>query len=140
MNDELIDLAQSTQRRHAALIAEAAQRTSIEARVDVRNELDALQQEFTQRALSITGVEAPYLWLPENPDHAVAIAVRKDIVDTEQRLALLANGEAFQKLINASPVGGVKITVGGVGTGVALGIGAVGVILIVLAIFMGGKR
>src|SRR5690242_11988663 len=99
MNEELTDLAQATQRRHAELIAEAQKRTSTEARVEVRNDLDALRADFTQRALAITGLEAPYLWLPENPDHAVALAVRADIADTEEKLSRLANGAAFQKAL-----------------------------------------
>ncbi len=141
MNDELIDLAQSTQRRHAELIEQASRYTSTEARVEVRNSLDALQQEFTQRALLLTGVEAPYLWLAENPEHAVAIAVRKDIADTEQRLSMLANGQAFQKLIRSDMGTGVKLNLGGTGTGLALGLGAAGIGLILIALFfMAGRR
>src|SRR5687767_163174 len=102
MNEELTDLAQETQRRHAALIAEASRYTSTEARLGVRNDLDALRQDFTSRALAITNVSAPFLWMAENPDHAVALAVRGDIADTEEKLSRLANGEAFQKALSSA--------------------------------------
>lgn len=106
MNDELTDLAQEYQRRHADLIAEANSRTSVEARREVRDSLDALRQEFTERALSITGVSAPYMWRPENPDHAVALAVRNDIADTENRLATLAYNQELAKTIRETRPGG----------------------------------
>jgi hypothetical protein len=100
MNDVLVALAEASQRRHAELIAEASRRTSTEARVEVRNELDALRRDFTEHAMALTGVWAPMQWLPENPDHAVAIAVMRDIADTEAQLARLANGEAFNKILS----------------------------------------
>jgi len=109
MNDALTDLAQETQRRHAELIAEANRLQSIEARREVRDSLDQLRQDFTSRALSITGVSAPYLWLPENPDHAVALAVRNDIADTEMRLAALAYNQDLFKTIRETRPGGPLI-------------------------------
>lgn len=138
MNDELIDVAQEAQRRHAELIAEASRRTSIEARVEVRNDLDALRMEFTQRALSLTGVQAPYLWVPENPDHAVALAVRRDIADTEEQLSRLANGEAFQKILKADAQFGYSVFGGGGGgndgPGPKMALGALAALLIVVVI------
>lgn len=139
MNDELVDLAQQTQRRHADLIADAGKRTSLEARVEVRNELEALEQEFTRQALFLTGVEAPYLWLPENPDHAVAIAVRKDILDTEDRLARLAAGQEFQKILSKDAQFGYNVVKVSPGAGAGIGLGLVGVALIVWAIVAGRR-
>jgi hypothetical protein len=99
MSDELTDLAQEYERRHAALIDEANSDLTMDGRRAVRDRLDQLRQEFTERALSITGVDAPYLWRPENPDHAVALAVRNDIADTEMRLAQLAYNQQLFKTI-----------------------------------------
>src|SRR4051812_27055232 len=99
MSDELLELAQETQRKHAALIEQASRRTSSEARVEVRNELEGLRQAFTARALALTQTEAPYLWQAAGPDQAVALAVRADIADTEVRLSRLTDGAAFQKAI-----------------------------------------
>jgi len=133
MNDELVDLAQATQRRHAELIAEAQRRTSTEARREVRDDLDVLRQEFTAQAMRLTGVNAPYLWLPENPDHAVALAVRRDIADTEEQLSRLANGEAFQKFVVTSSKDGYGK---GGSNPLSLGLGVLGAILILVAVLV----
>lgn len=133
MNDELIDLAQSTQRRHAELIEKARDFPTYEARLQVRNELDTLRQEFTERALDLTDVRAPYLWLPENPQHAVALAVRNDIADTEMRLANLANNAAFFKLIKSNYGSGINIPKF---PDLDIPLGIVGVVLVLVAILV----
>lgn len=99
VNDELVDLAQTTQRRHRDLIAQAATLKTTEERRPIRDQLDLLKEEFTHQALFLTNTISPDQWFPENPDHAVAIAVRNDIADTESRLALLAYGQVLQKQI-----------------------------------------
>ncbi len=139
MNDELTALAEETQQKHAALIDQASKYSTTEARREVRDELDALRQDFTGRALLLTGVAAPYLWQAANPEHAQALAVRDDIADTEERLSRLANGEAFQKSVAASAAGGYSVFGGNRKGGkdpIAMGLGVLGAILILVAILV----
>ena len=136
MNDELLALAEETQRQHAALIERASRLTSVEARSEVRDELLGLRSDFTNKAMELTGVNAPFLWAPANPEHAVAVAVRADIADTEERLARLAAGAALQKIIRTDFGSGMRISVPSLGMTAAVGLGALGVVLIVVAILV----
>ena len=98
----LLSLAADAQAKHAALIDQANANGSGEARLAVRNALEALEQDFTQKALSLTSTTFPYQWSSLDPDQAVALAVRNDILDTEHRLSALANNAVLQKDIVAS--------------------------------------
>lgn len=136
MSEELIALAERTQEQHARLIAEIARRESLEARNDIRNELLGLRSEFTTSALEMTGVTAPFMWSASIPDHAVAIAVRGDIADTEERLSRLAAGAALQKVIRTDFGGGMRISGPSIGAPVAVGLGVLGAVLILVAILV----
>ncbi len=136
MNEELLALAEETQARHARLIAEAGRRESLEARSEVRNDLLALRSEFTTQALALTNVEAPFMWSPLDPAHAIALAVRGDIADTEERLARLAAGAALQKVIRTDFGSGMSIKLPTVTAPGALALGGLGVALILGAIFL----
>lgn len=99
MESDLVKLARETQEKHRELINQVAKFQSIEARREIRNQLEALEQDFTRQALFLTNTSYPLYWDPADPDHAVAIAVRNDIRDTAARLASLAAGEVLQKAI-----------------------------------------
>ncbi len=135
MNEELLALAQETQRQHAALIDRVSRYRTTEARAEVRDELLSLRSDFTQKAMELTGVSAPFMWEPANPEHAVAVAVRGDIADTEARLANLAAGEALQKIIKTDFGYGFRWKMPELpGPGPVLGV--LGAVLIVVAILV----
>lgn len=102
MSEELHALAVQTQIAHQALIDQASRVTSTEARREIRNQLDSLRQDFTEKALAVVGVPYPLLLNPSDPDQGVILAIRDSIADTENRLAALAEGEALQRFIVAS--------------------------------------
>ncbi len=96
----LQEFAEATQAEHARLIDKLNASSAWPHRRGVINEMEALQQGFTVKALPLAGVLYPHQLVRTRPDHAVIIAVRSDINDTIARARALRESENLGKRIS----------------------------------------
>jgi hypothetical protein len=98
----VLSKAQDTQSQHRALLDAYGTASSDADRQDIRNQLDALYNDWTQYAVGVEGGAAPYQWDNTDPTAAVLIAVRNDIANTNALIDAGKAQTALQKQIVVS--------------------------------------
>ena len=104
---EIVALATEAQRQHQALINEANQRTSTEARFQIADDLNGARRAFVGSSIAALGLTFPMQLNPlGSEDHALVAAINDDFEDSIAQLKALRDQATLYKTIK-SVTGGV---------------------------------
>lgn len=94
-----IDRAKAAEQLHNAMLARLTPDTiKVDSVVrDVRDDAAGLEMDYIHQELGILGVDLPMMLDPTNPDHAIVLATRRDIMDTRDRLDALLQQRSEQR-------------------------------------------
>lgn len=85
-SERAIKAAAEAQLLHKGILDAWAKAQSVERVVELRNELTRIRRAYTTSELAALGVAEPMNLDPLDPDHALVLAVRGDMQDTERRM------------------------------------------------------
>lgn len=87
MADEArIQRAQQVEARHQQILDAWATAQSVERIRELESQVIVLRREYVTAELALLGVQFPAQLSPTNPEHAIVLAVRDDLADTERRI------------------------------------------------------